>query len=37
MEIELPLADCPQNLDIFDNALNSTDKLTNDLKELGIL
>ena len=37
MEIELPLADCPQNLDIFDNALYSTDKLVKELKELGIL
>ena len=25
MEIELPLADCPQNLDIFDNTINTTE------------
>ncbi|MBQ3364411.1 MAG: hypothetical protein IJG42_10740 [Muribaculaceae bacterium] len=37
MEIELPLADCPQNLDIFANALNSTEKMTKELNELGIL
>ena len=24
MEIELPLADCPQNLDIYVNAINTT-------------
>ncbi|MBR0493696.1 MAG: hypothetical protein IJJ83_08050 [Muribaculaceae bacterium] len=33
MEIELPLADCPQNLDIFANTLNSTDNLVKELKE----
>ena len=37
MEIELPLADCPQNLDIFANTLNSTEKTTKELKELCIL
>ncbi len=33
MEIELPLADCPQNLDIFANTLEVDQKL----KGLGIL
>ena len=38
MEIELPLADCPQNLDIFGIiTLNLADKLVRELKELGIL
>ncbi len=33
MEIELPLADCPQNLDIFANTL----EVDQELKGLGIL
>ena len=33
MEKVLPLADCPQNLDIFSMVINLTDKLTIDLKE----
>ena len=38
MEIELHLADCPQNLDIFGIiTLNLADKLVRELKELGIL
>ena len=37
MEIEPPRADCPQNIDIFANTLNSTEKMTKELNELGIL
>ena len=32
MEIELPLADCPQNLDIFADALNTAERLNKKLK-----
>jgi hypothetical protein len=37
MEIELPLTDCPQNRDIFANALNTAEKMIKELKELGII
>ncbi len=32
MEIELPLADCPQNLDIFANPINITEWKNKELK-----
>ena len=37
MEIELSLADCPQNLDIYAECINITEWKNNELKELGIL
>lgn len=36
MEIDQPLADCPQNLAIYCNSLNSTEWQNKELKWLGI-
>ena len=36
MEIELPLADCPQNLDIFANTINTTEWQNKELKWLDV-
>ncbi len=36
MEIELPLADCPQDHDIYANAYNAAEWQNKELKRLGI-
>ena len=37
MEIELPLAGCPQDLANYAKVINPSDKMTKELKDLGIL
>ena len=37
MEIELPLADCPQDLDVYVNVSNTIVQQNNELKDLSIV